>query len=440
MSRWIITVCWMLCVTSLTAAQENDLIAETVTVNTRLDAFGLEVPTAAGMLLNQGQQAYQNVSLMAEVYDAGNNLIGEGMGYLVRACGEALVDFVLQPGQHAPFAAQLDLFQPDAVIDRVDILPAGEAVPPAEVQSVPTIDNITRVTDAEVVDVEWIDGTNLRYSAGCWRDLYIYRQWYEYNRSSGETTAITHPRANEVSDAMRQALRLTDPLIFNRSFYNYDPGGRRAIYQTDLNTLATVEPDGSFPRVLYDDLFNITLQGINWHKNSGTLLAYYHGGYGDDVRYLVANADGRQFSQHPKVSLPSRIIPGFAANGRGVVIGTTVDGVTGYFLKPTTTDQTIPMFEAELPGNNWPAPFYEITEAGGRWIYIARPVDGEARLQCYNPDSLQLHDYTALPLNLATDERAWMWLSPDNQTLALAANGLNGGLWLIDLTRFPPCN
>jgi hypothetical protein len=335
---------------------------------------------------------------------------------------------------------QLDMFQPEAVVDRVDILPAGEQLPPTEMEDAPPIDGITRVTDAEVVDVEWIDGTNLRYGAGCWRDLFIYNQWFEYNRSSGETTSITHPRAGEVSDEMRQVLRLTDPAIFNRSFYNYDPGGRRAIYQTDLNTLATVEPDGTFPRVLYDDLFNITLQGVNWHKNSGTLLAYYHGGYGDDVMYLVANADGRQFSQHPKVSMPSHIIPGFAANGRGVVIGTTVDDVTGYFLKPTTSDEIIPMFEAELPGNNWPAPFYEITEAGERWIYIARPVDGVARLQCYNPDSLQLHDYTALPLNLATEDRAWTWLSPDNQTMALAASGLNGGLWLIDLTRFPPCN
>jgi hypothetical protein len=98
------------------------------------------------------------------------------------------------------------------------------------------------------------------------------------------------------------------------------------------------------------------------------------------------------------------------------------------------------MFEAEPPGNNWPAPFYEITEAGDRWIYIARPVEGEARLQCYNANTGMLHDYTALPLNLATDERGWMWLSPDNNTLALAANGVHGGLWLVDLSAFPPCD
>lgn len=440
MSRWIIVVCWILLVTAGAAAQEGDLTAENIAIHTQLDAFEQEVLLADGALLNTGQQAYQNISLLAEVYDAEGNLIGDGLGYVVRACGEAMVDYALQPGQRAPFAVPLDMFQPDAVADRVDIMPSGQAIPPTEMESTRQIDGITRVTDAEVVDVEWIDNVNLRYSVGCWRDVFLYRDWFEYNRSSGEITSITHPRANDVTDQTRQTLRLTDPVIFNRSFWSFDPGGRRAVYQTDLNTIATVEPDGSFPRVLYDDLFNISLQGVNWHKNSGTLLAYYHGGYGDDVLYLVANADGRQFSQHPKVAMPSRIVPGFAANGRGVVIATTVDGVTGYYLKPTTTDQTIFMFEAEPPGNNWPAPFYEITEAGQRWIYIARPVDGEARLQCYNPDSLQLHDYTALPLNLATDERGWMWLSPDNQTLALAANGENGGLWLVDLTRFPPCS
>src|SRR5690606_30093190 len=182
--------------------------------------FGLEVPIAGGTRRNQGEQAYQNISLLAEVYDAEDNLIGEGMGYLVRACGEALVDFALQPGQHMTFSAQLDIFEPEAAVDHVEIFPMGAAIPPTEAETTPEIDGITRVTDAEVVDVEWIDGTNLRYAAGCWRDLFVYQQWFEYNRSSRETTSITHPRANEISDVMRQALRLTDPAIFNRSFYN----------------------------------------------------------------------------------------------------------------------------------------------------------------------------------------------------------------------------
>lgn len=441
MRRWIIAVFLGLYAAGLVSAQEENLIAEGIRLTSRLDAFGLEQIVAQGVLINRGDEAYRNISLLADVYDADENLIGEGFGYLVRACGEALVaDFALQPGHQQRFAVQLDIFEPEAEIDRVDILPQAQATEPADSPEGDGLPGIRRISDAEVVELEWIDGDNLRYSIGCWRDVFTNRDWFEYNLSSGITEPATHPRAAEVTDAMREAIRLGDPMLFNRSFFSFAPGGRRAVYQTDLNTLATVEPDGSFPRVLYDALFNITLQGINWHKDSGTLLAYYHGGYGDAVMYLVANADGRQFSQHPTIALPSVIVPGFAANGRGVVIATTVDDVTGYYLKPTTTDATIPMFEAEPPGNNWPAPFYEITPAGERWIYIARPVDGVARLQCYNPDSQQLHDYTALPLNLASDERGWMWLSPDNQTLALGANGVNGGLWLIDLTQFPPCS
>lgn len=440
MRRWFIVFCGALWAVRLVTAQIENLTIDNIQTRTRLDAFGLEQIYAEGTLLNQSNDAFTNISLLAEVYDSDDNLIGEGLGYLVRACGEALVaDFALQPGQHEVFSVPLDIFEPDTEIDHVEIIPQGEAIAPLDFSEPDEFPGITRISSAEVVEVEWIDADNLRYSIGCWRDVFTNRDWYEYNLSDGVSEYVIHPQAETITPQVRETIRLGDPMIFNRSFFSFAPGGRRAAYQTDLNTLVTIEPDGTFPRVLYEALFNITLQGINWHKNSGTFLAYYHGGYGDDVMYLVANADGRQFSQHPTAALASRIVPGFAANGRGVVIATTADGVTGYFLKPTTADNLIPMFEAEPPGNNWPAPFYEITEAGDRWIYIVRPVDGEARLQCYNPDSQQLHDYTALPLNLASDERGWTWLSPDNRALALAANGVNGGLWLIDLTQFAPC-
>ncbi len=421
-------------------AQDVDLQVESVEVVTRLDAYGLEQPFADGVIVNQSNDSYENVSLLAEVFDTSDALIGEGLGFLVNACGEALLaDFTLAPNARQMFSLQLDLFIPDAEVGRVEIFPQGTTTEAAIGVEADTLPGITQVTEREVVALEWLDEQNLRYSSGCWRDVFSNRDWYDYNLANGTEAAITHPRVEALTEQMLGLIELTDPLLLNRSFLSFAPGGRRAAYQTRLNTLVTVEADGSFRRVLYDQLFNISLQGINWHKDSGTFLAYYHGGYGDDVLYLVANADGRQFSQPPAVSLPSRIVPGFAANGRGVVIAATIDDVTGYFLKATTTDFTLPMFEAEPPGNNWPAPFYEITDEGQRWIYIARPVDGQARLQCFNPDSQQLHDYTALPLDLNTDERGWLWLSPDNQTLALGANGVNGGLWLIDLTQFPEC-
>ncbi len=102
------------------------------------------------------------------------------------------------------------------------------------------------------------------------------------------------------------------------------------------------------------------------------------------------------------------------------------------------------MFEATPPGNNWPAPLWVASgaDAGSvaqERIYIARPVDGEARLQCYSLQDGGPVDLAPLPLTLELDERAQWWLSPDGVTIALAANGPRGGLWLIDLAALPAC-
>ena len=44
-----------------------------------------------------------------------------------------------------------------------------------------------------------------------------------------------------------------------------------------------------------------------------------------------------------------------------------------------------------------------------------------------------------LPLTITTEDRATWTLSPENNTIALAADGVNGGLWLIDLGALPSC-
>jgi hypothetical protein len=72
-------------------------------------------------------------------------------------------------------------------------------------------------------------------------------------------------------------------------------------------------------------------------------------------------------------------------------------------------------------------------------VYAAVPVRGEARLLCFNTRSGALTDLAALPLKLASDERAQWWLAPDGRWLALAADGLNGGLWTLDLSAFRAC-
>ena len=63
-------------------AQPGDLAPQDVAVVSRLDAYGLEQPFATGVLVNQGEEAYRNISLLAEVYAADNALIGEGFGFL----------------------------------------------------------------------------------------------------------------------------------------------------------------------------------------------------------------------------------------------------------------------------------------------------------------------------------------------------------------------
>ncbi len=440
MRRVVIGVFLVLIVSGSAAAQDINLTTDETTIVTGLDAYGQTISVAEGFLINQGDTAYNNISLLAEVYDASGTIIGEGFGYPVKACGEGLLpDFALQPGLSQSFSVPLDIFEDEAVIDRIEIFPQATAVDTQLAVQTPALPaGITQVTNREVVAVEWLDDNALRYSTGCWRDTFNNQAWHDYNIASGLQQPMPHPRANELTDTALGLINLQDPAQFNRSFFTFAPGQRRAIYQTDLNTLVTVEGDGSFQRVLYDQLYNISLQGVNFVRD-GILLAYYHGGYGDDVLYLTANITGQQLSQHPAISLPSTIVPGVSPNGQRVIIAATINGITGYYLRATNTEFQELLFEAEPPGNNWPAPLYNITPEGARHIYIARPVDGQPRLQCYNPDSAILHDLTALPLQLATDERGWMTLSPNSNTIALMANGLHGGLWLIDLTAFEAC-
>lgn len=443
MRQWVAAL-WvlLLCQTGTGLhAQDVGLITEDISIITQLDPYGQEVKIVQGLLMNQGTTAFNNISLLAEVYDANDEVIGEGFGFPVKACGEGLLpDFTMQPGMAEFFTISLDIFEPDAVIERVEIIPQANSTEANQSPLRPAFQRgITLVSGREVVSVEWLDNENLIYSSGCWRDVFTHRSWYEYNLRSGVQQPIEHPRAAEITSALMNEINLTDPQLFNRSFFSFAPGQRRAVYQTDLNTLVTIEPDGSFARVLFDRLYNISLQGINFVQG-GVFLAYYHGGYGDQVIYLTANVNGQQLSQHPTASLPSAIIPGISPNGQRLVLAAEINGVMGYYIRATNTEFTELLFEAEPPGNNWPAPLYNITQDAKRYIYIARPVDGEAHLQCYNPDTKNLHDLTALPLNLETDERGWMWLSPEGDKIALAANGLHSGLWLIDLSELEACD
>lgn len=427
------------------AAQDDGpvtLTASEPTLERGLGIYGQEVLSAVGDLRNEGADAVTEISLLAEVYDADGELIGEGVGVLVNACGAGLLpDFTLQPGSSHAYAAALDLFEQDAEIERVAITASGRAVPALSDMSARELPaGITQVSDQEVVMVEWQTPRVLRFAAGCVRDLFNEWTWQTYNTRTSTVRAEDHPRTALVNTALAERLRLTDPLIFANSFLRYQPDGDRMVFQNAVNYVYTAAADGTLQRELYRGLHNRTLQGITWLPE-GRFLAYYYGAFGDEVIYFTADAEGRHISPNPNQSVPSVIVPGASLDGRRVVIAGTFDGVTGYYLDVLTNDFFELLFEAEPPGNNWPAPLPLLNEAGDlvQRVYVAREVDGEARLQCFNRDQGVLHDLAPLPLQLADDERAWWWPSPDLQTLALGANGVHGGLWLIDLAQIGRC-
>ena len=235
------------------AAQDAALVAQDTMVTSGTDVYGQQVMTAEGTLINHGVDAYSNVRLNAAVYDADGEQVGEGFGYLVNACGAGLLpDFRLQPGAGQAFAVPLELYAEDATIDHVDITADGTPTDPAPVSTPAFLTGITQVTDREVARVEWIDENSLRYGAGCWRSVFTDMNWYEYNLGTGVQQPITHPKTEFVTDALRLQLGLVEDLYWQHSMISFAPDARRMVYQTELNTIITAEPDGSFKRVLFD--------------------------------------------------------------------------------------------------------------------------------------------------------------------------------------------
>jgi hypothetical protein len=399
-------------------------------VVTRPDAFGAETLFAEGVMVNSDDVAYENISLYAEVYN-GTEMVGEGFGYPVNACGTGLLQFALQPGEEQTFSVSLELYEDGAAYNRVEIIPeASETTPRESETELPSA--IAQATEREVVSVEWIDETNLRYGVGCDADVFSNWQWFQYDVAEGVSFPIAHPRAEFITPAMLQQVGLTDPELFRRSYLSFHPNDTRMVYQTDLNTVITAERDGSFKRIIYDNLSRVSLHGFQWLPE-GRFLAYYYGAYGDPVRYYTASLLGQRISDTVYEVIPSQTLPGSTPDGARVVIGGTINEQTGYFLSSTIGTNVELLFEAELPGNNYPAPILVPQEGGVFYIYIVRPVGGQTELQCFNTGTRNLTPITPLPLTLTQDDRAWTWLSPQRTTMALSASGQDGGLWMVDL-------
>lgn len=420
------------------AVVEGEFALDAPVLAEELDAFGQMIQVVEGELINESADAYTDLTLFADIR-SGDTVIGEGYGFLADACGLGLLpDFAFQPGASQRFTLTVELFE-EGAITAIDLFVDGEAVPPTGEGAIEPVVGIEQISDEEVVSVEWFgDGSGgLRYGTGCDDDVFLNQTWFRYDPVTGESVEVLHPNTGDVTPALLNQIELQDPVLLNRSYLSFPPTDRRIIYQTRINEVLTAEPDGSFRRLIWNDLSRHSLQGFIWLPG-GRFLAYYFGAHGEDVRYFTASMAGQRISASIYNVQTSKIVPGPTQDGARVVIAETFDGVTGYWLRGTFFNELILLFEGEHPGNNYPAPLY-VNRAESDIIYIVRPVDGVPLLQCYDRGTEQLNSLTALPLDIDTEHRAWTWLSPDGTQLALAANGVNGGLWLVDLETFGVC-
>jgi hypothetical protein len=445
--NFVAIVIWM------AVAQPSTLTVSDSRILTRPDAFGQEQQILSGTLVNNSDDAYANVQIFVELYNAADEIVGEGLGVLSNQCGiSAPLDYALEPAATARFTAILDLYEPDALIARREFIIDGEALAPTEQDETP-VQGIVQVVNQEVAAVEWITDTDdagtirqsLIYGVGCQREVFTHYDWFSYDAASDTTRAISHPREAEATDAtLRERLELQDEGLFNRSLLSFAPnGGQRLVYQDDINTLRTSEADGTYQRILDEELFRSTLQGFLWLPDE-RFVAYYYGAYGEPVTYLAASTFGGYFSTPERFSTPSMTVPGAAPDLSTLIISGQFneDTTTGFYLKPPAAERYSLLFAWQnLPGNNYPAPVYRSRGglAAEDVIYFDLPNEDGAHLYCYDRRESTLFNLAPLPFTLNTEDRASMTLAPDNQTLALYASGTRGGLWLIDLMAFDAC-
>jgi len=410
-----------------------------------IDDFGLSALSLRGTLHNTGQEAYGGISLLADGFAANGEAIAEAFGYLVDACGGALVDLAMQPDERRPFALKVDQYA-EGEIARWEVFSTGQPQETAPAPA-PLPDGLRQFSPREVVAVEWAeDSASFLYGIGCQGRIFTDHTWASYDVAARRSTALeAHPNAAQVTDEMIERagiLQVTqtgggqNPQLLATSFLTMPSFSTRAIFQTDLHDLYTTERDGRFRRIVQTDLYQYSLQGFVWSQ-ADAFLALYFGGLGEEVRYFTANEQGGALSPRLLNNPPSRTIPGITDDGRAVIIGATLEEQTGYVLHDFTRGSSTLLYEAVLPGNNYPAPQWRSVD-DERLLYVIRPPlpDAAPVLECFSVGAAGPSTLAELPfMALRDDERAWAWLSPNGAWLALGKSGAQGGGWLIDLDK-----
>jgi len=427
------------------AQDEPTLLSSNTQISTQFDLFDQVTFAVSGDLYNFGTEAYTNINVYVEAYDEDDELIGEGFGYIVNACGTALLDYTMPPDNLQTFNAPFELFETG---DVASVKVTTEATttdfsPPPDI----TTTGIYEIGREEVVMLEWIDDDVMIYGVGCDDKVFTELAWRQYAISDNNLISVNHPDTSFVTEAMllqSGATMITqsgeqDPQLYNRSRLVFPPNSRRALYQNDIHTVLSSEPDGSFKRLIHDELHQFSLKGFLWADTPGVFLAYYYGLYGDPVHYFTGNVEGRILSARLENITPSETVPGLTSDGINAIVGKTIDDVTGYYLESSYYGTIELLFEADLPGNNYPAPIV-VDTADNRIIYVVRSVDDMPTLQCWNRNTDNLETLTPLPFTLSTESRAFTWISPNKERLAISANGTDGGLWWVDLLEFDNCS
>ena len=429
----IVSLLWLGAIFHARAQGAPELLATETRVGAQPDGFGGESPVVTGEVFNHGAEAYRNISLTVDAFDANERLIGEGFGFLVDACGTALLDHALLPGATQAFSAPYELFD-EAEVAEVVVKVEGQAEAPAWT---PRVDApaVKRITRGEVVMLEWLDEQSLIYGVGCDGAVFTELEWWRYDIADDALTEIEHPDAAKVTPEMIErsdAALITqageqNPALFYGSRMTFPPNARRIVYQNDLHTIFSAEPDGSFKRLIHDRLHQHSLRGFTWARNPGIFLASYFGAYGEAVYYFTADVEGKMLMGRLEEMQPSLTAPGPADDGLAAVVGWRRGDAGGYYWQNAWGGSEL-LFEADLPGNNYPAPI-----VAGDVVYVIRPIEGVATLQCFHRRTRELATLTALPLRLTREARAWSWLSPGGGRLAVAMNGVDGGLWWLEL-------
>ena len=285
------------------AQDKPELILSNTQVSSQPDGFGGEAPVVSGEVFNHGAEAYTNINIAVEAYDSEEGLIGEGFGYLVDACGTALLGYALPPGNVQAFNAPFELFA-DGDVASVRVSVDGDAVAPVWPPQLDT-PAIHLIARDEAVMLEWQDEESLIYGVGCDGTVFTELEWWRYDVVDNALTETEHPDAGLVTAEMIErsdAAMITqsgeqNPQLFFGSQMTFPPNARRIVYQNDLQTIFSAEPNGSFKRLIHDKLHQHSLRGFLWARNPGIFLAYYFGSYGEPVHYFTArcrrqDADG----------------------------------------------------------------------------------------------------------------------------------------------------